>query len=68
MDKKGLEIRQIARNVSDQLEEILTKPLSAAEMETLQNYLARLDGWINSDAYHDQLAAASDVMGHGSKS
>ncbi len=66
--EKGLEIRQIARNVSDQLEEILTKPLSAAEMETLQNYLARLDGWVNSDAYHDQLAAASDVMGHGSKS
>ena len=48
---KGKEVRQIARQVSDRLEVILTDPLSAQELRALNDILARLGHWVTSEDY-----------------
>lgn len=48
---KGKEIRHLARQVSDQLEVILTDPLSAHELRSLNEILERLGSWVSSEEY-----------------
>lgn len=54
--EKGREVRQIGRAVSDRLEAVLTRPLSEAELETLNQLLWRLGKWVGSSEYQDMLA------------
>jgi DNA-binding MarR family transcriptional regulator len=58
--EKGKEIRQVARQLSDRLEVILTDPLSAQELRSLNEILARLGSWVTSEDY--RLALTSDVL------
>lgn len=53
---KGKEIRQVARRVSDRLEVILTDPLSAQELRSLNEILARLGSWVTSEDYRSALS------------
>ena len=52
---KGKGVRQIARQVSDRLEVILTDPLSAQELRALNEILARLGNWVTSEDYRAAL-------------
>ena len=52
---KGKEVRQIARQVSDRLEVILTDPLSTQELRALNDILARLGHWVTSEDYRAAL-------------
>ena len=54
--EKGKEIRQVARQLSDRLEVILTDPLSAQELRSLNEILARLGSWVTSEDYRLALA------------
>ena len=54
--QKGKEIRQVARQLSDRLEVILTDPLSAQELRSLNEILARLGSWVTSEDYRLALA------------
>lgn len=54
--EKGNEIRQIARQLSDRLEVILIDPLSAQELRSLNEILARLGSWVTSEDYRSALA------------
>lgn len=54
--EKGKEIRQIARQLSDRLEVILIDPLSAQELRSLNEILARLGSWVTSEDYRSALA------------
>lgn len=58
--EKGKEIRQVARQLSDRLEVILTDPLSAQELRSLNEILARLGSWVTSEDY--RLALTSDGL------
>lgn len=49
--EKGKETRQVARQLSDRLEVILTDPLSAQELRSLNEILARLGSWVTSEDY-----------------
>ena len=60
---KGKEVRQIARQVSDRLEVILTDPLSTQELRALNDILARLGHWVTSEDYR---AALQDELNKGS--
>ena len=53
---KGKETRQVARRLSDRLEVILTDPLSAQELRSLNDILARLGNWVTSDDYQQALS------------
>ena len=57
--EKGKEIRQVARQLSDRLEVILTDPLSAQELRSLDEILARLGSWVTSEDY--RLALTNDA-------
>ena len=57
--EKGKEIRQVARQLSDRLEVILTDPLSAQELRSLNEILARLGSWVTSEDY--SLAIINDA-------
>lgn len=52
---RGKEVRQIARQVSDRLEVILTDPLSTQELRALNDILARLGHWVTSEDYRAAL-------------
>ena len=52
---RGKEVRQIARQVSDRLEVILTDPLSTQELRALNDILARLGNWVTSEDYRAAL-------------
>ncbi|MDD9908610.1 MAG: MarR family winged helix-turn-helix transcriptional regulator [Ahrensia sp.] len=52
---KGKEIRKVARRLSDRLEVILTDPLSAQELRTLNEILERLGAWVTSEDYRNAL-------------
>lgn len=52
---KGKETRQVARQLSNRLEIILTDPLSAQELRALNEILARLGSWVTSQDYKDAL-------------
>ena len=58
--EKGKDIRQVARQLSDRLEVILTDPLSAQELRSLNEILARLGIWVTSEDY--RLALAGDII------
>jgi DNA-binding MarR family transcriptional regulator len=58
--EKGKQIRQVARRLSDRLEVILTDPLSAQELRSLNDILARLGLWVTSEDY--RLALAGDII------
>lgn len=49
--EKGKGTRQVARQLSDRLEVILTDPLSAQELRSLNEILARLGSWVTSEDY-----------------
>lgn len=49
--ERGKEVRQIGRKLSDQLDVILTDPLSAQELRTFNAILERLGSWVVSDDY-----------------
>lgn len=53
---KGRKVRQVARQLSDRLEVILTDPLSAQELRVFNDVLARLGQWVTSEDYHVALA------------
>lgn len=53
--EKGKSTRLIGRQVSDQLEVILTDPLSTQEMRALNEILARLGNWVVSDDYRNAI-------------
>lgn len=55
---KGRETRQVARRLSDRLEVILTDPLSAQELQALNEILERLGNWVTSDEYRAALKEA----------
>lgn len=57
----GKRIRQVARRLSDQLEIILTRPLSANELAQLNAMLDRLGTWVKSDAYVAALGPDSAI-------
>lgn len=57
--EKGKEIRQMGRKLSDRLEVILTDPLSAQELRSLDAILARLGSWVTSEDY--RLAITDDI-------
>lgn len=57
--EKGKEIRQMGRKLSDRLEVILTDPLSAQELRSLDAILARLGSWVTSEDY--RLAITYDI-------
>ena len=57
---KGKQIRQVARQVSDRLEIILTDPLSAQELRSLNEILARLGSWVTSEDYHLALTSVEN--------
>lgn len=56
---KGKQVRQVARQLSDRLEVILTDPLSAQELRALNDILARLGSWVTSEEY--RLALSGEV-------
>lgn len=56
--EKGKEIRQVARQLSDRLEVILTDPLSAQELRSLNEILARLGSWVTSEDYRLALTSS----------
>lgn len=58
--EKGKDIRQVARRLSDRLEVILTDPLSAQELRSLNEILARLGSWVTSEDY--RLALAGEII------
>ena len=49
--EKGKATRQVARALSDQLEVVLTDPLSVQELRVLHDILARLGAWVTSEDY-----------------
>jgi DNA-binding MarR family transcriptional regulator len=53
--EKGRDVRQIGRTVSDRLEAVLTRPLSDAELDTLNQLLWRLGKWVSSSEYQEFL-------------
>lgn len=53
---KGKQTRQVARQLSDRLEVILTDPLSAQELRALNEILARLGNWVTSEDYRAALS------------
>ena len=53
--EKGREVRRIGRMVSDRLEAVLTRPLSEAELDTLNQLLWRLGKWVSSSEYQELL-------------
>jgi DNA-binding MarR family transcriptional regulator len=53
----GKQTRIRARYLSDSLEEVLTKVLTAAELKILKSTLDRLAAWVRSKDYEDLLAA-----------
>jgi DNA-binding MarR family transcriptional regulator len=53
--EKGREVRRIGRAVSDRLEAVLTRPLSDAELDTLNQLLWRLGKWVSSSEYQELL-------------
>lgn len=53
--KKGKKIRAKGRMVSDRLEAILTTPLSADELSTMNELIDRLALWVGSEEYRDAL-------------
>jgi len=59
---KGKETRQVARQLSDRLEVILTDPLSAQELRALNEILARLGSWVISEDYKAALLAERDKV------
>lgn len=59
---RGKEIRQIARQISDRLEVILTAPLSAQEMHAFNDILARLGSWVTSEEYRMALARETEAI------
>ncbi len=52
---KGKEVRQIARQLSDRLEVILTDPLSRQELRVFNEVLERLGAWVTSEDYRSAL-------------
>lgn len=58
--EKGKDIRQVGRRLSDRLEVILTDPLSAQELRSLNEILARLGSWVTSEDY--RLALAGEII------
>lgn len=58
--EKGKDIRQVARQLSDRLEVILTDPLSAQELRSLNEILARLGSWVTSEDY--RLALVGEII------
>lgn len=58
--EKGKETRRIGRQLSDRLEVILTDPLSAQELRSLNEILARLGSWVTSEEYRQVLAEDPD--------
>lgn len=54
---EGDATREVARKLSDALEEILLAPLPVAEAHRLDALLARLAEWIRSEEYEQKLAA-----------
>ncbi len=54
---KGKEIRQVARQLSDRLEVILTDPLSMQELRAFNEILQRLGSWVTSEDYRTALGA-----------
>ncbi|MFU8862483.1 MAG: MarR family winged helix-turn-helix transcriptional regulator [Rhodobacterales bacterium] len=59
---RGKETRQVARQLSDRLEVILTDPLSAQEMRALNEILARLGSWVTSEDYRQALMAEQEEV------
>jgi DNA-binding MarR family transcriptional regulator len=57
--ERGQETRQVARQLSDRLEVILTDPLSAQELRSLNEILARLGSWVTSEDYRLALTKGS---------
>lgn len=57
---KGKEVRQVARQVSDRLEVILTDPLSVQELKALNEILDRLGRWVTSREYRQALVDVED--------
>lgn len=53
--QKGEQTRQMARQLSDRLEVILTDPLSAQELRALNEILERLGAWVTSEEYKTTL-------------
>lgn len=53
--QKGKQTRQMARQLSDRLEVILTDPLSAQELRALNEILERLGAWVTSEEYKTTL-------------
>lgn len=53
--QKGKQTRQMARQLSDRLEVILTDPLSAEELRALNEILERLGAWVTSEEYKTTL-------------
>lgn len=54
--EKGKQVRLTARRLSDRLEAILTKPLTKAELGTLNELISRLADWVSSAPYREILA------------
>lgn len=59
----GTARRDEARRLSDALEALLLAPLQTSEAHVLDNLLARLATWIDSEAYRDQLETFSHEIG-----
>jgi DNA-binding MarR family transcriptional regulator len=60
--QRGKEVRQMAKQVSDRLELILTDPLSAQDLRALNDILARLGQWVISEDYRAALQAELDTV------
>jgi DNA-binding MarR family transcriptional regulator len=60
--EKGKATRQVARQLSDRLEVILTDPLSAQELRALNEILARLGSWVTSEDYKQALMAEQNKV------
>lgn len=58
--EQGKQVRQVARELSDRLEVILTEPLSAEELHTLNALLLRLGRWVTSQEYKDSLNSEAE--------
>lgn len=55
--------REVARRLSDDLEQVLLAPLEEAEAHQLDALLARLAEWIRSEEYERKLAAFESERG-----
>lgn len=58
----GHKVRARGRIVSNRLDAILTNPLSAHELEQLNDYLARLATWISAPDYRASLSAVAEGL------